>query len=67
MTILKNMNAPLNETEIRRIVDGLKVKDPDITNDNLKKRVRGSLESQGFQWNEDLERKIRYCVHINHN
>ena len=61
------MNTPLNETEIRRIVDGLKVKDPDITNDNLKKRVRGSLESQGFQWNEDLERKIRYCVHINHN
>jgi hypothetical protein len=61
------MNIPLNETEIRRIVDGLKTKDPDITNDNLKKRVRGSLESQGFQWNEDLERKIRYCVHINLN
>jgi hypothetical protein len=25
------------------------------------------LESQGFQWNEDLERKISYCVHINPN
>lgn len=61
------MNTLLKETEIRMIVDGLKTKDPEITNDTLKTRVRGSLESQGFQWNEDLERKISYCVHINPN
>lgn len=61
------MNTLLKETEIRKIVDGLKTKEPEITNDTLKTRVRGSLESQGFQWNEDLERKISYCVHINPN
>jgi hypothetical protein len=61
------MNTLLKETEIRKIVDGLKTKDPEITNDLLKTRVRGSLESQGFQWNEDLERKISYCIHINPN
>lgn len=61
------MNTPLNETEIRKIIDGLKAKDPDITDDNLKKSARGSLESLGVQWNEGLERKIKYCVHINPN
>ncbi len=61
------MNTLLNETGIRKIVDGLKTKEPDITNDTLKTRVRGNLESQGFQWNEDLVRKISYCVHINPN
>lgn len=58
-------NTPLNETEIRRLLDGLKTKNPDLTNDALQKRIRGSLESQGFPWNENLERKIRYCIHIN--
>lgn len=58
-------NPSLNETEIRRLLDGLKTKTPDLNNDALQKRIRGSLESQGFQWNEDLERKVRYCIHIN--
>ena len=61
------MNTLLDETAIRMMVDGLKTSDPDITNENVQKRIRGNLESQGFQWSEALERKIRYCVHINPN
>jgi hypothetical protein len=59
------MNTLLDETAIRTMVNGLKTNDPQITNENVQKRIRGNLESQGFQWNEALERKIQYCVRIN--
>jgi hypothetical protein len=59
------MKTPLDETAIRTMVDGLKTHDPEITNEAVQKRIRGNLESQGFHWSEDLERKIRYCFHIN--
>ena len=61
------MSTQLTETAIRMMVDGLKTKEPEITDENVKKRIRGSLESQGFEWSEALGRKISYCVHINPN
>jgi hypothetical protein len=61
----KNMKTTLNETEIRMLMNGLKIKDPDITNEDVQKRIRGSLVLQGFECSEDMERKIRYCIQIN--
>jgi hypothetical protein len=61
----ENMKALLNETEIRMMMNGLKTEDPDITNENLQKKIRGGLVLQGFAWSEEIERKVRYCIHIN--
>lgn len=62
-----NMKTPLNETEIRTMVNGLKSEDPNITTEEVVKKIRGSLVLQGVAWNEDVDRKIRYCIHINPN
>jgi len=59
------MNTPLNEMDIRTMVNGLKTKDPNITNEDIQKEIRGSLVLQGFLGSEDMERKIRYCININ--
>jgi len=61
------MNAPLNEAEIRAMIDELRKTDPNITIENIINRIRISRECQGLQWNEGLERKVRYCVNINPN
>lgn len=61
------MNTLLSETEIRIMVNGLKTSDPNITSENIQKRIRGILVLKGFEWSEDVERKIRYCIHINPN
>jgi hypothetical protein len=65
MPVVANMKTLLNETEIRMMVNGLKTKDPNITSEDIQKRIRGSLVLQGFDWSGDLERKIRYCIRIN--
>ncbi len=67
MPVVGNMKTLLTETEIRMMVNGLKTKDPNITNEDIQKQIRGSLVLQGFAWSEDMERKIRYCIHINPN
>ena len=59
------MNAPPNEAEIRAMIEELRKTCPDITLENVIKRIRLGRESQGLEWNEGLERKIRYCVNIN--
>jgi hypothetical protein len=59
------MKTLLNETEIRMMMHGLKTEEPDITSEILQKKIRGGLVLQGFAWNEDMERKIRYCIQIN--
>lgn len=59
------MKTLLNETEIRTMVNGLKTEDPNITNENVQRKIRCSLVLQGFLWSEDLERKVRYCIRIN--
>jgi hypothetical protein len=61
------MSIPLNEEKIRAIIEELKQTNPNITIEEVIKRIRASRESQGFQWNEDLERKVRYCIQINPN
>ena len=61
------MKTLLNETEIRMLVNGVKTKDPNITNENVLKTIRGSLVLQGVAWSEEMDRKIRYCIHINPN
>lgn len=65
MPAVVNMKTLLSETEIRMMVNGLKTKDPHITGENIQKSIRGSLVLQGFEWSEEMERKIRYCVRIN--
>lgn len=59
------MNTLLNEMEIRTMVNGLKTKDPNITNKDVQNEIRCRLILQGFLWTDDMERKIRYCIHIN--
>jgi hypothetical protein len=59
------MRILLSETEIRMMMHGLKTDEPDITKENLQKKIRGGLVLQGFAWSEDMERKIRYCIQIN--
>ena len=59
------MKTLLNEAEIRMMMNGLKIEDPDITKENLQKKIRGGLVLQGFASSEDMERKIRYCIQIN--
>jgi hypothetical protein len=59
------MNTLLNELEIRTMMNGFKTKDPNITNEDVQKKIRSSLVLQGFLWSEDMERKIKYCIHIN--
>ncbi len=61
------MKTLLSETEIRTMVNALKIKDSNISSEEVQKRIRGNLVLQGFAWNEEMERKIRYCVHINPN
>ena len=61
------MSAPLNESEIRAIIEDLRKTDPNITTENVIKRIRASRESQGLQWSEDLDRKVRYCIQIDPN
>jgi hypothetical protein len=65
MPVVVNMKTLLSETEIRIMVNGLKTKDPDITGENIQKSIRGNLVLQGFDWSEDMERKVRYCIRIN--
>jgi hypothetical protein len=62
---MENMRTLLNEAEIRMMMDGLKTEEPEITKENLQKKIRGGLVLQGFTWSEDMERKIRYCIQIN--
>jgi hypothetical protein len=59
------MKTPPNEREIRMMVNGLKTEDPNITSDDIQKKIRGNLVLQGFGWSEEMERKIRYCIRIN--
>lgn len=59
------MKTLLNETEIRAMMNGLKTEDPDMTSENLQKKIRGGLVLQGFSSSDDMERKIRYCININ--
>lgn len=59
------MNTLLNEVEIRTMVNGLKTKDPNITNEDVQNKICCFPVLQGFLWSEDMERKIRYCIHIN--
>jgi SpoVK/Ycf46/Vps4 family AAA+-type ATPase len=61
------MSVPLNEAKIRAIIEELKKTEPNISLEDVIKKIRASRESQGLQWNEDLERKIRYCIQINPN
>ena len=61
------MRTQINEAEMRAMVEGLKVKNPDIKNEYIVKRVGLNLESEGCGWSEDLERKVMYCIHINPN
>jgi hypothetical protein len=61
------MKTLLNETEIRMMVNGLKTKDPNITNEDVQEKIRASMVLQGFEWSEDMGRKIRYCININPN
>lgn len=61
------MKTLLNETEIRMMVNGLKTKDPNITKEDAQEKIRASMVLQGFEWSEDMERKIRYCININPN
>ncbi len=61
------MSTPLNETEIRAMVEMLKTTDPSMTKENVIKKIRSQLELTGIQWSDDLERKISYCVRINPN
>jgi hypothetical protein len=65
MPVVVNMKTLLSETEIRIMVNGLKIKDPNITGENIQKSIRGNLVLQGFDWSEDMERKVRYCIRIN--
>ena len=59
------MKTLLNEAEIRMMMNGLKIEDPEITKENLQKKIRGGLVLQGFTSSEDMDRKIRYCIQIN--
>jgi hypothetical protein len=59
------MSVPLDEAKIRSIIEDLKKTEPNISFEDVVKRIRASRESQGLQWNEDLEKKIRYCIQIN--
>jgi hypothetical protein len=59
------MKAQITEVEMRGMVDGLKVKNPDITSEHIVRMVRLNFECEGFGWSEDLERKVKYCIHIN--
>ena len=62
------MNPPLNEAEIRVMIEELKANDPYITLENCIYRIKLNVESQGsFKWSDDLENKIRYCFNINPN
>jgi hypothetical protein len=61
------MSASLKELEIRGIIDAMQKNEPNITTDNIIKSIRAKLESQGVMWNEDLERKIKYCALIHPN
>jgi hypothetical protein len=49
------------------MVNELKANAPDITNEDIQKKIRGSLVLQGFVWSEEMERKVRYCININPN
>ena len=59
------MKTLLSEAEIRTMMDGLKTRDPNISNEDVQKWIRGNLVLQGLQWSEEMERKIRYCININ--
>jgi hypothetical protein len=61
------MRTQINEVEMRAMIEGLKVNNPDITIEHIVRRVRLNLESEGREWSEDLERKVMYCIHINPN
>ena len=58
------MNTPLNEAAIRGMIEAVRKTDPQITSEDVIKRIRASRESQGQVWSEDLEKKIRYCIQI---
>jgi hypothetical protein len=58
------MNTPLNEAAIRGMIEAVRKTDPQITSEDVIKRIRASRESQGEAWSEDLERKVRYCIQI---
>jgi hypothetical protein len=58
------MITPFNEAEIRAMVEVLKRTEPNISGENVVKEIRAQLELKGIEWNDDLERKVRYCVHI---
>jgi len=61
------MNTPLNEAAIRGMIESVRNTNPNITSEDVIKKIRASRESQGLVWSEDLERKIRYCIQINPN
>jgi len=61
------MKAKITEAAMREMVEGLKVKNTDITSEHIVRIVRLTFEGEGFQWSEDLERKVKYCIHINPN
>ena len=61
------MNHVPDESEIRGLVAGMRKKRPEITNENVMQMARTHLELAGRKWTTDLERKIRYCIHIDPN
>jgi hypothetical protein len=58
------MNTPLNEAAIRGMIEAIRKTDPQITSEDVVKKIRASRESQGQVWSGDLERKIKYCIQI---
>lgn len=50
---------------MREIVGELKGENSDRTSEHIVRLARLNLECEGFGWNEDLERKVKYCIHIN--
>lgn len=61
------MRTVLTEAEIRMMLNELKSQDPNITNEDAQKKIRGNLVLQGFEWSEEMERRVRYCININPN
>jgi len=58
------MNTPLTETALRGMIEAIRKTEPQITSEEVIKKIRVSRESQGQVWTEDLERKVRYCIQI---
>lgn len=63
----KKMKTQITEAEMREMVERLKVRNSDTTSEHIIRMVRLNLEYEGFEWSQDLERKVKYCININPN